>query len=93
MAHSIVTAFLIIIQGKEFKKLAFELDKGEMVHNLDYTAFSRVQDIRCIMILDSSVPEERLLMQNRFQEEQRSLQNAEEERLRELERKFWNEEQ
>ena len=93
MAHSIVTAFLIIIQGKEFKKLAFELDKGEMVHNLDYTAFSRVKDISCIMILDPSVAEERLLMKKQFQEDQRSLQKAEEDRLRELERKFWNEEQ
>ena len=76
------------IQGREYPTLAFYLGSREMCHNLDYTAFSRVRDMSSIMILDHAISPERFLRRNDHQSELRALQNGEEERLRELERRF-----
>ena len=78
------------IQGREFPKLAIQLGASEMCHNLDYTAFSRVRDLQCIMILDDSFSSSRLTERTVSQDSMRALQVGEEERLKELERKFLN---
>ena len=80
------------IQGQEFQRLAIHLGNYEMCHNLDYTAFSRVRDVQNIMILDDRVLGGRLTNRTAEQQSKRALQIGEEERLKELERQFFNQE-